>query len=186
MVRITNVVATAGLGRHLPLPLLEEKLPLALYTPRKFSGLLARVLVPFKGHCQIYANGKITVNGGKSIEENEELCKIFVEQIKACGLDVTCTGYKVVNIIASHDFGRRLNLNEIRSLPNAMYEPELFPGLSLRLSDCTAVIFHTGKANLLGCKTMLELWAAEIELNLFIYSFTFSTHRAMCCTAHQQ
>ena len=186
MVRITNVVATAELGSGLPLCLLEEKLPLALYNPRKFSGLLARTLLPFKGHCQMYENGKITVNGGKSTENNKELCGLFVEQIKSCGVDVVCASYKVVNIVASHDFGRHLNLNEIRNLPNAMYEPELFPGLSLKLSDCTAVIFHTGKANLLGAKTMLELWAAEIELNLFIYSFSFSSHRAKCYTDHQQ
>lgn len=133
----------------------------------------------------MYENGKLTVNGGKSIEENEELCRVFVEQIKSCGIDVKCSGYKIVNIVACHDFGRRLNLNEIRNLPNAMYEPELFPGLSLRLSDCTAVVFHTGKVNLLGAKSMMELWAAEIELNLFICSFPFSNHRATYYTGHQ-
>jgi len=168
MVHTTNVVATANLGCTLSLLYLEKKLPFALYTPKKFSGLLVRVFEPIKGHCQIYSNGKITVNGGKSIEENKRLCEIFIAQINECGLNVTVSNYEIVNIVASHDFGRKLNLNQIRELPNAVYEPELFPGLSLRLSDCTAVIFCSGKANILGAKSMDHLWAAEVELNLFV------------------
>jgi TATA-box binding protein (TBP) (component of TFIID and TFIIIB) len=44
------------------------------------------------------------------------------------------------------------------------YTPELFPGMRIRLDGVTAVIFHSGKCNLLGAKTLLDLQAAALEL----------------------
>jgi len=36
------------------------------------------------------------------------------------------------------------------------------------LSYCTAVLFHSGKVNLLGAVSELHLLAAELELNILL------------------
>ena len=54
------------------------------------------------------------------------------------------------------------------SSPNDDYSPELFPGLSVRMSGCTAVMFHSGKVNFLGCKTFTDAQAAYIDLQLYL------------------
>jgi len=165
---IKNVVATAHLNCTLPLQMLEQKLPLAFYNPKEFSGLLLRMFPPIRAHCQIYANGKITINGGDSIATSKQYAQKFCGMINECGFDTSIENYRVVNIVASLDYSRRLNLAQLRNLPRAVYEPELFPGLTLRMTFCTAVIFHTGKVNLLGAKTELELATSELELDLLI------------------
>ncbi len=168
MVRVTNVVATAELGCTLDLQQLETKLPMALYTPKKFSGLLVRMLHPVKAHCQIYTNGKITINGGTSACQSRALAQMFVNQVRRCGFDVSLSQFRIVNMIGSLDFERFLSLEELSVALKADYCPELFPGLSVKLSCCTAVIFHSGKINILGATSELQLLAAELELNILL------------------
>ena len=79
--RVTNVISKAHLDCKLDLNDVEQKLPMAQYIPRRFSGLLLRILQPVKAHCQIYSNGKITINGGKSLRQNRALAKRFTDQL---------------------------------------------------------------------------------------------------------
>ena len=169
MVRITNVVATAHVSCQLNLNQLEKDLSLALYLPERFSGLLVRTLLPSKAHCQMYSNGKITVNGGKSIKESQKLCGIFCQRLRKCGYpQARICSYKVVNLVGSMDLQRTLTLEQLRRLPGAVFEPELFCGLSLRTSTCTAVLFRSGKVNLLGAKDEDELIAGGLEIQYLV------------------
>ena len=64
-------------------------------------------------------------------------------------------------MVCSVDLQRKLSVEKIFSLlrsnfPNIDYSPELFPRLSVRMSGCTAVMFHSGKVNFLGCKTFTD------------------------------
>ena len=77
MARVTNVVATAELGCQLKLTNILTRLPSSEYNPQKFSGLLIRITQPSKAHCQLYVNGKITVNGGKSETDAYQLAEHF-------------------------------------------------------------------------------------------------------------
>jgi TATA-box binding protein (TBP) (component of TFIID and TFIIIB) len=169
MARITNVVAIAQLNCQLDLWKIKETWPdESKYEPRIFSGLLLRTLVPVKGHCQLYRNGHITVNGGKSVAQATELCQVFAERLRSLKFDALVTDFTVVNIIGTCNFGRRLNLPDIYRRGVCVYEPELFSGLSVRLSDCTAVLFHTGKCNFLGCKSEADLFAGYVEVTLLL------------------
>ena len=173
MVRITNVVATAQLGCCLDLASVEAKLPLAQYLPLRFSGLLLRQLKPYKAHCQLYKNGKITVNGAKSIPEAEALVERFTAQLRSISYVCDISNFEVVNIVASSDFHKPLALSSLcvtlRTIYNRVeFTPEIFPGLSVRLSTCTAVIFHSGKVYFLGAEDILDVHAAFIELYSFI------------------
>ena len=143
-------------------------MPAATYNPRNFSGLLIRTEETHKAHCQIYANGKITINCGRSLDEAGRKCELFCERIKICGYPVIMKDYKIVNIIATLDMGRRLDLRNLSSLPNAFYEPEIFPGMTMFLTGCTAVLFSSGKINFLGVHSVADLYTAELEIKNFI------------------
>ena len=101
MVRVTNVVATADLGCLIDLYELEKKHGMAFYDPRKFSRLLIRCPAPIKAHYQVYANGKITVNGGTSVAQSQALTKLFALEIGRCGFTVSLSNHSAVNSIGS-------------------------------------------------------------------------------------
>jgi transcription initiation factor TFIID TATA-box-binding protein len=168
MARVTNIVATANLNCLLDLSAIEAQVPMALYIPQKFSGLLVRIFTPFKAHCQLYRNGKITVNGGKSEEDSKALLDHFVAVLKVLNYGCTVSDYKIVNVVGSCDFGRVLDLGAIAKMFDVWYEPELFPGLRVKLSTCSAVIFHTGKCNFLGGKDETDIHVGHFELSIFI------------------
>ena len=171
--RITNIISKGLLNCKLDLNDVERKLPMAQYIPRRFSGLLLRVLQPIKAHCQLYSNGKITVNGGESIRQNQALAKKFIDQLINAGYACNLSDFVVVNMVCSVDIQRRLPLEKIFSalrshFPKTDYSPELFPGLSVRMTDCTAVSFHSGKINFLGYKASIDAKAASIDLQLYL------------------
>lgn len=174
MAMITNVVSTADLNCSLNLKELAEKLEIK-FDPRVFSGLTVRMSTPIKSHCQLYGNGKITVNGGVSVRESEELAKVYCETFKAMGYkDANVTNFKTVNVVAKWDLRKKVNLNNIfyemkKWEKFVCYEPELFPGLSVRLDDVTAVVFHSGKVNILGAKTETQISTAELTLRRYFF-----------------
>ena len=106
---VSNVVATANLNCHLDLQRISEILPLTQYIPQRFSGLLLRMFHPFKAHCQLYRNGKITVNGAKSVRGARALTRRFAKQLARIGYRCVVTNFKVVNMVATCNFHRRLN-----------------------------------------------------------------------------
>ena len=173
-VRIANIVATATLESTLDLIELERKIPMSQLKPKKFSGLLIRILKPYKALAQVYSNGKITVNGPCSTPAGSlELAKRFCKLINKCGgYSCTISNFKIVNIVGTCSLHRQIELGSLSKLLESEYKcnfnPEIFPGLRLRLSDCSAVVFRTGKCNLLGGKSVEDLQAAYIELQIII------------------
>ncbi|XP_055351664.1 TATA-box-binding protein-like [Paramacrobiotus metropolitanus] len=116
MPKITNVVAIADLNTILDLKRIEEHLPMAQYIPQKFSGLLLRILSPYKAHCQLYQNGKITVNGARSEPDARELVQRFAKILASVGFTCTVTNYRVVNIVGNHAFPNRLHIEKFKAV----------------------------------------------------------------------
>ena len=168
MVRVTNVIATADLGCTIQLGELERKNGMAFYDPKRFSGLIIRRLAPVKAHCQVYSNGKVTVNGGTSVAQSLALTKLFALDIQVCGFPVSLSKFTVANVIGSLDMGHGLKIEKISSALRAEYTPEIFPGLAIHLETCTAVLFHSGKVNFVGAKSEEDLQEAEFELKVLI------------------
>jgi TATA-box binding protein (TBP) (component of TFIID and TFIIIB) len=179
--RITNVVSTAQLGCTLDLPLLKKSIPNVLgrkerrrkktlqdeKPKRPFSGILIRLIHPMDAHCQIYSNGKITINGGKSIQENQQLAEEFCKLIRENNHPkAALQNYSVVNLIACLDWEAPLSLEKVYKtcFLSDDYTPELFTGLTIRFQNCVAVLFHSGKVNFLGAKTVQDLQEAENAL----------------------
>ena len=67
---------------------------------------------------------------------------------------------KVENIVASTIFAEKLDLDVIaKSLEEAEYEPEQFPGLVYRLKDpkTATLLFRSGKSNITGAKNIADV-----------------------------
>lgn len=77
-----------------------------------------------------------------------------VDNLKKC---INCKVIKCVvdNIIATADLKKTLNLRVILKnnfLPLKKYNNEVFPGLFVKYSVGTAILFHSGKLVIVGCK----------------------------------
>lgn len=172
--RVTNVVATAQLDRevsYVRLLTLQNSYNL-VYAPQRFSGIVLRAQVPLsKSHCRVYSNGKMTINGGQSVAASRALAEMYCDIIRSCDGgyydDIALQSFKVVNIVANINFNKALDLVALtKQLPKSLYEPERFPGLSVKLSDATCVLFYSGKCNILGAKEELDIAAALLELDI--------------------
>jgi TATA-box binding protein (TBP) (component of TFIID and TFIIIB) len=171
MYRICNVVAVGEFGCQLDLNTIAACGEICVdYRPRVFSGLLIRTPQPRKSHCQLYCNGKFTVNGAKSEEDAKDLSGFYCKLVQKLGFSTAVVkNFKVVNIVASVDFERQIDLAKIKTNhPRVVYEPEIFPGLTIRFEDATCVLFHTGKCNVLGAKEELDIKCVLLELYLMV------------------
>jgi transcription initiation factor TFIID TATA-box-binding protein len=154
--RICNVVATADVNCYVSFAkILAQEPEMASYNPARFSGILIRREHPRKSHCRLYANGKITVNGAVSEEGARELAEQYCMIVRGYGYPTArLSAFRVVNMVASADLGRRVDLERASAgVSGSCFVPELFPGLSLRLSKATCVVFRSGKCNVLGAKS---------------------------------
>ena len=172
-VRVTNIVATAHLGCDLDLKHLEQQIPLAQYLPHRFSALLIRILQPHKAHCQVYRNGKITINGARSVRAARALSRKFCEMIRNAGYSTELSAFKIVNVVACCEIKSVIPIEQVYTriksdFPHTIFNPELFPGMSVKMSKCTAVLFRSGKINFLGCSSLLDAKAAMIDLSLYL------------------
>ena len=90
-------------------------------------------------------------NTGDSLQESLEELKLL--------LNTTITRFQVDNIIATLDLKRNLNLAEISAQTgiSVLYNSECFPGLFIKCSGGTAILYHSGKVVIVGCNNLFRL-----------------------------
>ena len=70
--------------------------------------------------------------------------------------------YQIDNITASFDLKQHICLQYLaNSIKNSTYNPERFHALYIKTSNGTAIIFQSGKVNILGCssiESVSSLW----------------------------
>lgn len=72
----------------------------------------------------------------------------------------TVISHTIDNITATYSLNQSLTLEDIiHKFKNVKYNAERFPGMFIKCSEGgSAIIFHSGKIVLLGCKTTKEIW----------------------------
>lgn len=79
-------------------------------------------------------------------------------------------GFKIDNITASFNLGCKIPLHEIKAVhKNCKYNREKFPALFYKHANGTALIFASGKVNIVGCKKeshINEIWLRVKEMTL--------------------
>ena len=99
--------------------------------------------------------------GSKNISECLLACRKYTRLLQRADVHVCFHNFQVQNIVASVSVEYPLKLYEMSQEhgANVSYEPELFPGLVLRISRPKVVflLFRSGKIVITGAKSMDEI-----------------------------
>jgi len=160
-VKVENIVANARIADELDLKYIESKLEDAVFTKKKFPGLVYRTQNP-KAAFLIFRSGKVVCTGSKTEEGVREVMDILAADLRRIGIEVAeHPEFRVQNIVASANVGKELNLGAIvvgLGLEGMEYEPEVFPGLVYRVDEpkSAILIFSSGQLVITGSKTVEE------------------------------
>ncbi|MHA1684110.1 MAG: TATA-box-binding protein [Promethearchaeota archaeon] len=168
--KIENVVATVSIeladpDEKIDLNQIARKYTECEYNPERFPGLVMRIEDP-KATILIFSTGKMVVTGLRKASEAETVVDKVINRMKKAKVDIASEPeITIQNIVASGDLHTSIDLNEAAIImENAMYEPEVFPGLIYRMQDPKTVflIFSTGRIVCTGGKTK-EIVGEAIE-----------------------
>jgi transcription initiation factor TFIID TATA-box-binding protein len=167
--KIENVVATVimEITEKIDLTKIARKFEDVEYNPERFPGLVMRITNP-KATFLIFSTGKMVITGLRRADEASPGVKKIMKSIKSAGINVSNPEITIQNIVASGDLHTFIDLNKAAIImENAMYEPEVFPGLIYRMPDPKTVflIFSTGKVVCTGAKNKESVKEAIIKLN---------------------
>lgn len=183
-----NVVCTFNLGvDKVCLRDLARQTPFVEYNPKKFAAATARIVEP-RTTALCFASGNMVCTGAK----NESLARLaarkYVFVLQRCGFDVHFHNFRIQNLVASTDVGCLLMLDEMASAFGALcsYEPDMFPGLVLRISDPKVVYlcFRSGKIVITGARNrnMIEVTFRQVYdeiLSRFMDTRTTASNSAL-------
>jgi transcription initiation factor TFIID TATA-box-binding protein len=174
-IKVENVVANARIADNLDLNYIESKLEDAVFTKRKFPGLVYRTRGP-KSAFLIFRSGKVVCTGSKTEEGVRVVMDKLSSDLRSIGIEVVeHPEFKVQNIVASANIGRELNLGAIvvgLELEGMEYEPEVFPGLVYRIDEpkSAILIFSSGRLVITGGKTVEDCEkSVDVLLNKLKY-----------------
>lgn len=166
--KIQNIVATASLGKDVPLTKLAKTLSNTEYNPEQFPGLVLRIKKP-KSAVLVFSSGNLVCTGTKSTAQVKEVIREVIKQLRKINVRITAVPkITVQNIVASGSIDMSLNLNYLAlNLENTEYEPEQFPGLVYKLVEPTAtfLLFSNGKLVCTGTKNREQLEDSMRQLN---------------------
>ncbi len=158
--KVQNIVATASLGKPVPLTKLARTQPNTEYNPETFPGLVLRVKEP-KSAVLVFSSGNLVCTGTKSIAQVKQVIDAVIKQLRKINVNITAKPkITVQNIVASGSINLKLNLNFLAlELENTEYEPEQFPGLVYKLVEpsATFLLFSNGKLVCTGTKNKQQL-----------------------------
>jgi transcription initiation factor TFIID TATA-box-binding protein len=165
--KIQNIVATASLGKPVPLTKLARTQPNTEYNPETFPGLVLRVKEP-KSAVLVFSSGNLVCTGTKSTTQVKQVIEAVIKQLKKINVNITTVPkITVQNIVASGTIDLKLNLNFLAlEMENTEYEPEQFPGLVYKLIEPTAtfLLFSNGKLVCTGTKNKQQLEDSMAQL----------------------
>ncbi len=158
--KIQNIVATASLGKPVPLTKLARTQPNTEYNPETFPGLVLRIKEP-KSAVLVFSSGNLVCTGTKSTVQVRKVIDEVIKQLKKINVTITTKPkITVQNIVASGTINLDLNLNFLAlEMENTEYEPEQFPGLVYKLDEppATFLLFTNGKLVCTGTKNKQQL-----------------------------
>ena len=148
---IQNIVSTVNSTCMLDLKSIAQSAMNVEYKPQRFSALIMRIRKP-RSTALIFYSGKIVVAGTKNISDSKVSCKKFIKILYKLGFNVKFCDFKIQNIVCSYNMNSFLSLEKMHLFASNLccYEPELFPGLILRIKKVTFLIFRSGKVIITG------------------------------------
>lgn len=154
---IVNITATVQMEKDFNLDFLLKSLPNA-----EKSNIWVKVRVPPYGkYTAFYATGKFLITGVKNYKELNEVANNVENYLKENGVDNSIIDININNHVLIDKLDFNIDLNDLiikLSSYNASYEPEQFPGLSIKdENNITYLLFSSGKITITGVKSLENL-----------------------------
>lgn len=180
---VVSVFKLSFVSTPLSLATLAPELRNARYAASRMNAIIVRVP---GATAMLFASGAVTLTGSKSQTGALQAANAVAAEVARVLLTrVGVRNFSVRNIVCSWSVGFRVRLEGVASdcYMNANYEPELFPGLRLKMSvqtssgesKLTAQIFSSGKVVFLGAKSLEAvksaadtLWRDILPQHMFI------------------
>jgi len=138
------------------------------YRPKRFPGLVFRLKRP-KTATLIFSSGKMVCTGAKSAMIARRAVRKVVKELRKGGIiilnDPTIT---IENMVGTANIFGEVELEMAAAeLDNAMYEPEMFPGMIYRMKNPRVVllIFASGKIVITGGKSFKDVKKAAEKIS---------------------
>lgn len=175
--KIENMVAAITLDQKLDLKKLAKSEPDAIYTPKRFPGIIYRMHEPRLGTL-IFNSGKVICSGATSRKQISIGVKKLKAKLSEHGIYIKAKPLvKIQNIVASASLGFGVNLDVLSvGCDNTEYEPEQFPGLVFRLAEPKTVmlVFRSGKIVITGAKTIKDVKIAAEKTKSVVEAYTLN------------
>ena len=151
-----NVVSTFSLNvSHINLAELARRTNFVEYNPKKFAAATARIFFP-RTTALCFASGNMVCTGAKDEIHARLAARKYVSVLQRFGFNVEMRNFRIQNLVASTDVGGLLKLSEMSDAFGAIcgYEPDMFPGLIIRLKQPKVVYlcFRSGKVVITGAR----------------------------------
>src|SRR3990167_6299817 len=99
--KVQNIVATASLGKPVPLTELARTQPNTEYNPETFPGLVLRIKEP-KSAVLVFSSGNLVCTGTKSVAQVKQVINAVIRQLRKINVNITPNPkITVQNIVAS-------------------------------------------------------------------------------------
>ena len=164
-ITIENIVTTTQLKTELNIEQLARNIKDSTYDPNEFPGLIIKYKLP-KTVAIIFSNGKIISTGAKNLDDSEDIINNTIKKIQEFeNIILPKTELKIQNIVASYEFGKKLNLSSISKklmFENIEFFPDQFLGLIYknRNPDTTLIIFESGKIICTGAENFDDIYSS--------------------------
>ena len=170
--QITNIVSSVSLKTKIDLDLLAEKYQEVEHNVNNFPGVRIRFTKP-KCTVLLYENGEMIITGLKKSEFVPVIIKKVVEKLKSNDISVSDNpDYRIVNMAVSGHLKKRINLDLASVvLERTIFEPEVFPGMVLRMDEphkCVFLCFSNGKFVVTGLTRKEQIKESVIRLGNLI------------------
>lgn len=170
--QITNIVSSVSLKTKIDLDLLAEKYQEVDHNVNNFPGVRIRFTKP-KCTVLLYENGEMIITGLKKTEFVPIIIKKVVERLKSNNISVSDKpSYRIVNMAVSGHLKKRIDLDLASVvLERTIYEPEVFPGMVLRMDEpykCVFLCFSNGKFVVTGLTRKDQIKESVITLGNLI------------------
>ena len=155
MIRVVNIVLTFKL---LPVEFSKVSKVFAVSVRRKFRAIFIRF---GRVSLQLFENGTLNITGIKTQEEGLYFVADFCMKV-----GTKILSFRTTSITATAEL--EIGFEALKRHPEASYEPELYPAIYFTLSKCKAVVYHTGKINFVGIKSLdhVDEMFNEIKLKI--------------------
>jgi transcription initiation factor TFIID TATA-box-binding protein len=170
--KIVNYAVTADLNCELDLNHIAKNVKRVEYRPKVFNGLKLTLSTSAVG--LLFKTSKIVCVGAKSLDQAKQSVKLIEKKMLKLGYNAKLSSLKITNIVGTGDFGFKVDLNQLRNLPNTSYEPEIFPAAIITIPEfpkIKASIFWSGKVNVYGATTEEKINEFYDNLSKIVFHF---------------